>query len=113
MKTICFALCFILCNVYIAQEKFEFMTISYDTYNERICVSINGKEFVREPVVLADSVYYHLNTNPLLEKVLEFQNKSWELINMSTLYFTPVDNRRRMNQEVYYTHMAYLKRKMK
>ena len=67
-----------------AQNKYEFMSIIYDPPGKRICISIDGDTILTETVELSPkSDYYHMNTNPLLKKVKEQQDKDWELMNFS------------------------------
>jgi uncharacterized protein YqgQ len=67
-----------------AQDKYEFMTIGYDYIYKEIIISINGKEFLKEKLELPKEERSHLNTNPLLAKTIEYQDKGWELMNFET-----------------------------
>jgi hypothetical protein len=68
-----------------AQEKFDFLIIEYSFWSEKITVSINGNEYIKEKADLTGQDKTDKNSNPLLRKVGEYQNKGWELMNFQAL----------------------------
>ncbi len=92
-----------------AQDKYDFLNITYDTDKEGIYVSLNGKEFSGEPVVLVKKDNSSLNANPLINKVSEYQDKGWEIINLNSypIMFKPGT----LFQKIIYFHVAYLRKK--
>lgn len=63
-----------------AQDKYEFATIIWSPQVSRLYVSVNGKEFTEEKVELSKIENVLVNTNPLLNKLNEFQDKGWEVM---------------------------------
>ena len=59
-----------------AQEKYDLMNITYDTQRGGIYFSINGTQFTKEEVDLPKTSNTAVNTNPLLKRVNEFQEKN-------------------------------------
>ncbi len=87
-------------NIAFAQDKYEFMTITYElSGSSSITMSIDGKEFLSEKVSLPKGSNSEFNMNPLLAKVKEFQDKGWEVMSFNTAVST------------FYFHIAYLKKK--
>ena len=91
--------------VNMAQEKYEFMTITYYiTLSSKVTlISIDGKDFLKEEVALEKEAADKCNTNPLLLKVKEYQDKNWEVMSFNTV-LAPTNT-------VGYLHIAYLRRK--
>lgn len=86
-----------------AQEKYQFMSISYTDYGgmrRELQISIDGNDFLVEDIELKKKEKATFNTNPLLAKVKEYQDKGWEVMN---LYTTAVVS------SVF--HTAYLRKK--
>lgn len=83
-----------------AQDKYEFIIISYFPSGKLITVALDGKEVLNESVDV--DKYEKVSGNPLLKKVNEYQAKDWELIT-----FTNASAGQYGNQEFY----AYLKKK--
>ena len=50
-----------------------------------LAISINGTEFKTEKIVIEKSQDSYFNTNPLLKKVNEYQDKGWELMSLTAL----------------------------
>lgn len=106
-KTALTTLTLILLNISIlaqTPQKYEFMTITYyEVLKYRdIRISIDGKEFLKEEVTLDKSNREFFNTNPLLTKTKEYQDKGWEVISFNSI--SSGSNER-------YWHIAYLRRK--
>ena len=89
-----------------AQDKYEFMTINYNTMQKEIVVSTNGKEILRENIELQKPEKTSLNSNPFLIKVLEYQEKDWEVMSFDT--YVAISNG--FGEPCY---IAYLKKKKK
>lgn len=68
----------------IAQDKYEFMIIEFTTYKNIISVSIDGKEYIEEKANYAGQEKTGYNANPFLNKVKEYQDKGWEVINFNS-----------------------------
>jgi hypothetical protein len=85
-----------------AQDKYEFMIISYFPASKYLAVAIDGKEVLHEDIT-ADK-HEKVSGSALLKKISEYQDKDWEVItftNASNSYTGGSD------QEFY----AYLKKK--
>jgi hypothetical protein len=63
-----------------AQDKYEFLIISYTTDYGHLTVLLNGKEITRENIELPKDIRGKDNANPLLLKVNEYQDKDWEVM---------------------------------
>jgi hypothetical protein len=99
-KLFLIAVLIISANIAFAQDKYEFMMITYEVSGaSTIAVSIDGKEFLSEKVSLPKGSNSGFNVNPLLSKVSEYQDKGWELMSFSS------------SVSAYYFHVAYLKKK--
>lgn len=86
-----------------AQDKYEFMIIEYNhSAKNQIALSIDGKEFITEDATFINQKESVLNSNPLLIKVKEYQDKGWDVINFETL---PAANL------ISKTYLAYLRKK--
>jgi hypothetical protein len=86
MKTKRFVLSLVaLCLAFIlnAQDKYEFMSIQYQS-NSSICVSIDGKELFCDEIKLPKTEANAMNVNPLLLKAKEYQNQGWEVMSLNT-----------------------------
>ena len=88
-----------------AQQKYEFMTISfyYNVSSKEILISIDGKEFLKEEVKMEKKDADYCNTNPLLSKVKEYQDKGWEVMSFHTVNTA--------GSSIGYNHIAYLRKK--
>ncbi len=82
-----------------AQDKYDFMTINYMTTYNLVVISINGKELLEEKLEVPKSKFAFLNTNPLLAKVIEYQDKGWDVMEFDT------------NANAMTSYIAYLKKK--
>lgn len=87
-------------SIAFAQDKYEFLTIAYETTKSSIFISVNGESTVKEKVELPKDDNSPYNTNPLLNKVKEYQGKGWEIMNYNT-YHAGVGP----------AHIAYLRKK--
>lgn len=70
-----------------AQDKYQFMTINYESYTNGMCISIDGETLLKEKVDLPKNENTNLNTNPVLKKIKEYQDKGWELVTFETYPF--------------------------
>jgi len=70
-------------NLVKAQDKYEFMTISYVS-RFKISVSIDGTQLIEQKVILKTEEDDEQNANPFLLKVKEYQNKGWEVMTLNT-----------------------------
>jgi hypothetical protein len=61
-----------------AQDKYEFMIISYFPQAKYLAIAIDGKEVIHEDVS-ADK-HEKVSGSYLLKKVSEYQDKDWEVI---------------------------------
>lgn len=104
VKQALLSLIFILFSLVInAQDKYEFMIIEYNhSAKNQIVLSIDGKEFISEDAAFVNQKESVLNSNPLINKVKEYQEKGWELMSFETL---PAANL------VSKTYLAYLRKK--
>ncbi|MES2133064.1 MAG: hypothetical protein V4506_11985 [Bacteroidota bacterium] len=87
-------------SIAVAQDKYEFMTINYLT-QRTITISIDGEIFLKEKVELSKEESTEFNTNPLLKKVKEYQDKGWEILNFNSYG--------QINGGI--NHIAYLRKK--
>jgi hypothetical protein len=69
-----------------AQDKFDFMTIIHYGGSKDVAISINGTEFKKEDVTDAASKKSGFNSNGILLKIKEYQDKNWELVNLQLAY---------------------------
>lgn len=67
-----------------AQEKYEFMIIQYR--NLQLSISIDGVDYKYEEPDFTGQKRTTFNANPLLNKVKEYQEKNWEVINFETVF---------------------------
>ncbi|MCW3076402.1 MAG: hypothetical protein JWO32_1011 [Bacteroidetes bacterium] len=95
---------FIITSTWVySQDKYEFMIVEYNhSAKHQIVVCIDGREFVTEDANFLNQKESVLNSNPLLNKIKEYQTLGWEVITFETL---PGEN------QVSKTYMAYLKKK--
>lgn len=68
-----------------AQDKYDFAIIELRTFLKEICISLNGKEFIVEKVDYLNQPKEITNANPFLNKVLEYQDKGWEVISFNSI----------------------------
>jgi hypothetical protein len=85
----------------LAQEKWEYATVSCSWAYQKLSVSIDGKEFYEEKMDLPKPENKEFNSNPLLNKIHELENKGWESVSVTCGSGTA-------GNTVYF---AYLKRK--
>lgn len=71
-------------NIALAQDKYEFMTVNYETFRNTLYISIDGETLLKEKVDLSKDENTNLNTNPTLKKIKEYQDKGWELVTFET-----------------------------
>jgi hypothetical protein len=69
----------------VAQEKWEYATISYYWGYAKLSVSLDGKQFLEEKVELPKGEAGPYNSNPLLNKVHEYEDKGWEVMNVNAV----------------------------
>ena len=101
IKRIILALALLFTNLLVnAQDKYEFMIITYFPQGKLMTVALDGKEVLNENID-ADK-YERISGNPVLKKINEYQGKDWELITFTNATDGPNGN------QVYY---AYLKKK--
>ena len=67
-----------------AQDKYEYMIIEFDTFKDKISVSIDGNEFITEKVDYGNQVKSAYNANPFLLKVKEYQDKDWDVMSFNS-----------------------------
>jgi hypothetical protein len=86
------------------QDKYEFLTIEFNTSLSILTVSIDGDNYIKEVVELPKAERLS-NSNPVLKKVKEYQDKDWEVMsfNNHTIALSTV-----MTYNVYF---AYLRKK--
>lgn len=61
-----------------AQDKYDFVIITYFPNDKLMTVAINGKEVLTENVDVGR--FEQVSGNPLLKKVNEYQANDWEII---------------------------------
>lgn len=88
-----------------AQDKYEFMIISYFPQAKYLAVAIDGKEVLHEEVS-ADK-HEKVSGSHLLKKVSEYQDKDWEVITFTNATYVFGGPSVSSNQEFY----AYLRKK--
>jgi len=69
-----------------AQGKFDYMTIFFHGGSSEVSISINGITFQKEEVKGADPSKSGYNTNGILLKIKEYEDKNWELVNLQLAY---------------------------
>ncbi len=79
-------LCFAFNGSLQSQEKNEYMIISYNSSKEHMFISLDGKNFIDEEVNVSKKERHDYNANPLLKKIKEYEEKGWELMNISTIH---------------------------
>ncbi len=67
-----------------AQEKYQFMIIEYSTMDNKVSISIDGKEFKKDKIDFDKHDKSGYNANPLLEKVSKYQDENWEVMSFNT-----------------------------
>ncbi len=78
-KQILLTVTFLCLTLFInAQDKYEFMIISYFPQAKYLAIAIDGKEVLNEDVS-ADK-HAKVSGSYLLKKVSEYQDKDWEVI---------------------------------
>lgn len=82
-----------------AQDKYEFMIIEFTSFSDNVSISIDGKEFLREKVEYLNQSKSNSNANPFLNKVKEYQDKDWEVMNFSSYIMSG------SNVNVHYAHL--------
>jgi hypothetical protein len=100
-KVFLIAVLVISANIAFAQDKYEFMTINYETHKKTLCTSIDGTLLSNEKVDLGKDEAIDFNINPLLKKLKEYQDKGWEVVT-----FTPFSY-----VASYPSYMAFLRKK--
>ncbi len=112
IKHILFTIALFFSVIFInAQDKYEFMIIEYSTMDNVVSMSIDGLEFKKEKINWDKHDKSGYNANPLLEKVKEYQDKDWEVMNINTQIgggYTQGGSTN--NSEIYF---AYLRKKIK
>lgn len=84
-----------------AQEKYEYLNISWASWNNsKLSISTNGTGFTEEKIELPKGESSIFNTNPLFQKINEYQNQNWEIITINSY---PVGTSM--------CHIAYLRKK--
>jgi hypothetical protein len=66
-----------------AQNKHDYMTINYQTWKSEMCISINGETVITGKAERPEKDT-RLNSNPILKKIKEYEDKGWELATFQT-----------------------------
>jgi hypothetical protein len=83
-KHILFSIALLLTTLFVdAQNKHDYMTINYQTISSQICVSKNGETVTNEKAERPEKDT-PLNSNPILKKIKEYEDKGWELVNFTS-----------------------------
>ncbi|MBL7936093.1 MAG: hypothetical protein JNM51_09845 [Bacteroidia bacterium] len=90
-----------LISIVRAQDKYEYMIIEFDTFKDKISVSIDGKEFITEKVDHGNQERSAYNANPFLLKVKEYQDKDWDVMSFNSSADGNIER-----------HFAHLRKKM-
>jgi hypothetical protein len=99
-KHILFSIALLFTSLLInAQSKNDYMTINYEAFKSKMCISINGETVINEKAERPEDDT-HLNTNPILKKIKEYEDKGWELVSFTV----PA-------QFNYITYSAFLRKK--
>lgn len=69
------------------QTKYEYCNITYSPSETKIFVTIDKTEYSSEKVDVPRNEQTYMNCKPLFEKVEEYQERGWELINYSDIAF--------------------------
>jgi len=85
MKTITLTILLLFSFFTKAQDKYDFVVISYQMNYGDLTVSLNGKDVSQEYIKLPKDVKFQQNANPLLlkvneYKVNEYQDANWEVM---------------------------------
>jgi hypothetical protein len=64
----------------VAQEKYEYACVYYNSSENVVSTSINGVDFEKEKITIA-STKGLWDLNPAIKKVLDMQEKGWEVYN--------------------------------
>ncbi len=85
-KKIALALaCVFSCLLTKAQDKYQFMVIEYSTSRwNTLSVSIDGTEYIQSDADYKGQKKSGYNANPLLNKVKEYQDVGWEVMNFNS-----------------------------
>lgn len=65
-----------------APVVYDYLSITYT--NERVEISVNGKELLKEKVSLPKGSKSVFNVNPVFTKVKEYENLGWELLSLNS-----------------------------
>lgn len=90
-----------------AQTKYEFMIIEFTSCDNEVAISIDHKEFKKEPAEYKGKKSSDYNATPLFKYVSEYQDKGWEVMNIDVKIIGVVGNSNASN-EVFF---AFLRRK--
>lgn len=71
-------------NIAFAQDKYEFMTIQYESFKPNLIICLNGETVLKEKLDLEKEENFPLNSNPILKKIKEYQDKGWEMLTLTT-----------------------------
>lgn len=99
-KLLLIAVLLVSASIAFAQDKYQFMTVQYETARQQINISIDGSLFLKEIAEVSKEENPPANTNPLLKKINEYQDKGWEVMSINPYAFA-----------TYYGHVAYLRKK--
>lgn len=89
---------------YKAQDKYDFLTISYESFYRDLIVCVDGKPPVGEQIEVEKAERAFLNNTPLLKKVNEYQEQGWEVVTFNTVGFNVTNSTRFVN-------IAYMRKK--
>jgi hypothetical protein len=74
----------------VAQEKWEYATLSYVLSQQRIIISINGTE-IKKIDAKDNSRDYH-DTNPALAEISKMNNEGWEVFSTGSVAGSSASN---------------------
>jgi hypothetical protein len=98
-KTVLTLAFFILISIIRAQGVHEYVGMQYTPSEGKLAISKDGKEFSKESVDYEKHEKSGYNANPLLEKVIEYETKGWEVVTLN------LNHRASGGLEVYYCFM--------
>lgn len=87
-----------------AQDKYEFLVISFYPVDGSLVINMDGKDYLEEKIKWKHDDSETKGVNPLLKKVKEFQDQNWEVMSFNT------NSVSQFGKEAFY---FYLKRKKK
>ncbi len=100
LKTLCIAaLLLFTVNAALAQDKYEYAVMTYQTNVRDLGISLNGADYKKIEVSRDEVKHPLFDVNPALKEVNKMQVEGWELFNTTS-------------NGLAYTYVFYLRKKV-